>query len=340
MAAAAVATTVSGEAAAAAGVARAVKRVAEAPKQREGAGFVVRRPIGGALPQIDPILMLDHFGPVVYGPGEAVGAPDHPHRGFETVTYMLQGTFQHLDSWGGAGRIEPGDVQWMTAGSGLVHSEMPSDEIIEKGGTVEGFQLWVNLPRAKKMVKPAWQDRKASEMPLVAIPGASEGSTVRVIAGSSCGKEAVIETHTPFFYIDVTLASAGDRLVQPVPGHFSTFVYVFRESALLGSTKRLVKLGHVAEFEAAGDEVVVEAPEGIKGPVRALIVGGAPIKEPVVQYGPFVMNTREEIMDAMRDFHSGKMGDIDGARERAAATDAARTTQRRSGRWAKDSEEL
>jgi len=284
--------------------------------------------------------MLDHFGPVTYGPGEAVGAPDHPHRGFETITYMLQGKFQHKDSFGGSGMIETGGVQWMTAGSGLVHSEMPSDEIIEKGGTIEGFQLWLNLPAAKKMVPPAWQDRGPSETPVAPIPGASEGSNVRVLAGESCGASAVIDTHTPFFYLDVTLAKAGDRLVQPVPGSYSTFVYVFRQRASVGSAGDEVAEGQVAEFAVEGTDVIVEAPEGITEPVRFLLVGGPPIGEPVVQHGPFVMNTRDEIMDAMRDFQSGKMGRISGERERAVKTSAARATQRRTGRWTKDSDEL
>jgi quercetin 2,3-dioxygenase len=293
-----------------------------------------------APPGAQPILMLDHFGPAEYGPGEAVGAPDHPHRGQETVTYMLQGEFEHKDSYGNSGTLRPGWAQWMTAGRGLVHSEMPSAEIIEKGGTVEGFQLWVNLPAKDKMCEPRYQDTPPERMPLVPIPGASEGSTVRVIAGESCGGSAVIETKIPVTYLDVTLASPGDKLEQAVPEDHATFVYVFRESALLGADKIAAKEGQIAEFAADGNTVVIEAPEGISEPVRALVLAARPIKEPVVQYGPFVMNTREEIMQAVRDFQAGKMGSIPGERTRSAQTSAARAAQKRSGRWREDDEEL
>lgn len=339
MAAASVASTPLAKAAS-----RPIERVATAPKQREGAGFVVRRPIGGALPFIDPFLMLDHFGPTTYAPGEAVGAPDHPHRGQETVTYMLQGEFEHKDSWGNEGRLGPGWVQWMTAGSGLVHSETPSAKVMKEGGTVEGFQLWVNLPAKDKFVEPRYQDTAAERIPVVAIPGASEGSTVKVITGESCGASAVIDTKTPISYLDVKLASAGDTLRQEFPKTYSVLVYVFRESLLLGDGEAVVKTGQVAEFgeveEEGGTAVVLKAPEGIKEPVRALIIAGEPIKEPVVQYGPFVMNTREQIMDAIRDFQAGRMGRISGERERMKEAEEARAAQKKSGRWAKESSEL
>lgn len=228
----------------------------------------------------------------------------------------------------------------MTAGSGLVHSEMPSAEIREKGGTVEGFQLWVNLPRKDKMIAPRYQDTPADKIPLVPIPGASEGSTVKVIAGEACGASAVIDTRTPIVYFDVTLASAGDRFVHPLGAEFAAVVYTFRSTALVGSGKARVTEGQAAEFHAEEGSLAIEAAEGITEPVRCLVIGGVPLKEPVVQYGPFVMNTREEIMDAIRDFQAGKMGRIDGEEERMRETRRGRAAQERTGRWGKDSEEL
>lgn len=283
-------------------------------------------------------LMLDHFGPVEYGPGEAVGAPDHPHRGFETVTYMLQGTFEHKDSWGNEGRLGPGWVQWMTAGSGLVHSEMPSKEIIEKGGVVEGFQLWVNLPAKDKMIPPRYQDTPAETIPIVRIPGAaSDASTVKVVAGESCGVSAVIETKIPITYLDITL-QPGDRLEQPCPRSRHAFAYVFRSRVTVGSNRKSAMEGQVVEIDHDGDVFTVEAPADNTEAARVLFIAGEPIGEPVAQYGPFVMNTREEIMQAMRDFQAGKMGAIAGEEERMRETRAARATQKRTGRWDHDEE--
>jgi redox-sensitive bicupin YhaK (pirin superfamily) len=228
----------------------------------------------------------------------------------------------------------------MTAGSGLVHSEMPSAEIREKGGTVEGFQLWVNLPRKDKMIAPRYQDTAAELIPKVPIPGASEGSTVKVVAGDACGASAVIDTRTPIVFLDVTLASPGDRFVHPLGADFAAVVYTFRSAALVGKDATRLVEGQAAEFKAEEGGIVIEAASDITEPVRCLLIGGVPLKEPVVQYGPFVMNTEEEIMEAIRDFQAGKMGSIEGESERMRETRESRAKQERTGRWKKDSEEL
>lgn len=314
---------------------RAAKRVVTAHRQREGGGFIVRRPVGGKIDSIDPFLMLDHMGPATYGPGEAVGAPDHPHRGFETVTYMLQGAFQHKDSSGNHGDLQTGDVQWMTAGSGLIHSEMPSDEIIEKGGTIEGFQLWVNLPAAKKWVPPRYQDIRSANIPVVPLPS-GQGGSVKVIAGESVGATAVIDTNTPIVFLDVRL-EPGDSLEQPLPKSFNAFVYVHSGSIEI-ATGRKLKEGQVAVLDSKGDFIRLAVPAEATSGGKALLLAGEPINEPISRYGPFVMNTQAEIEEAFRDYRDGRLGIIPGAEERQRKTEAARRAQQQSGAWKKDGE--
>ncbi len=286
---------------------REVATLATAHRQREGAGFIVRRPISpNASRAADPFLMLDELGPIAYGPGEALGAPDHPHRGFETVSYILEGEVEHEDSAGHAGRIGPGDVQWMTAGAGIVHSEMPSRRIRSEGGRVHGFQIWVNLPREKKMTAPRYQEVPAEKIP----SAASEDGRVRVkvIAGEALGARAVIDTHTPIILQDWTVEPEGE-VTTAVPADHRVLVYVFHGAARLGDQGTLVKDGQLAVLEA-GDVVRLRAAEGASEPARMLLFGGVPIKEPIVQYGPFVMNDEREIRQAIADFQSGRMGEI------------------------------
>ena len=310
---------------------RRIKQVVTAHQQREGGGFVVRRPIGGEVQQCDPFLMLDHFGPVVHKPGEAVGVPDHPHRGFETVTYIIDGSSQHRDSAGNSGLLKPGWVQWMTAGSGVVHSEMPSDEVLKNGGRSEGFQLWVNLPAKDKMVPPRYQDTPAEKIPIVTE---QDGNVwVKVIAGESLGTRAVIETRTPIMYLDIRL-KPGTTFVQPVPPDYEGFAYVWRGSGYLGSERKFAKMGQVGVLDE-GEEVRLEATA--EEEVRILLIAGTPLKEPISKYGPFVMNTWEEIEQAFADYRSGKLGSIEGAEERYAATEAAKQKQKETGRWQQDS---
>ncbi len=286
---------------------RTVARVVQAQTTLEGGGFTVQRPFPTpVLDQVDPFLLLDRMGPVDYAPGAARGAPDHPHRGFETVTYLLAGEMEHRDSAGHAGFLEPGDVQWMTAGAGVVHSEMPSARMLQEGGRLHGFQLWVNLPRRDKMTAPRYQEIKAAAVPV----GRSEDGlvTVRVIAGESLGKRADIDTRTPILYLHFSLAP-GARHVQPVPRGFSAFAFVFDGSARFDSSSagEWVDEGRAAIFNADGDAVGVEG--GGQG-AEFLLVAGEPLREPVARFGPFVMNYKAELLEALRDFESGKMGRI------------------------------
>ena len=274
--------------------------VVTAHRQLEGGGFVVRRPLpSDELEMVDPFLLIDEMGPVEYGPGEAVGAPDHPHRGFETVTYALAGEFEHEDSAGHRGVLRAGDVQWMTAGAGVIHSEMPSRRIREEGGRVHGFQIWVNLPARLKMARPRYQEVPAQKIPQAAT--ADGKARVRVVAGEALGAKAVIDTQTPIVYQDWSLDEGADVTV-PVPGNLSALAYVFEGSARVGD--RDVAEGQLAVL-GTGDAVRLRG-----GKARLLLLAGEPLRERVVHYGPFVMNSDEEIVQAVRDFQSGRMGEI------------------------------
>ncbi|MCA8915725.1 MAG: pirin family protein [Planctomycetes bacterium] len=284
---------------------RTPKKIITAHRQSEGGGFIVRRPFPtNGLDMVDPFLLLDEMGPADYAPGKAVGAPDHPHRGFETVTYMLAGEFTHEDSAGHKGTLRPGDVQWMTAGAGVVHSELPSERIMKEGGRVHGFQLWVNLPARDKMIAPRYQEVSAASIPKA---HSEDGKAhAAVIAGEALGVSAVIDTHTPIIYHDWTLQPGAD-VTTKVAGEINVFAYVFEGEALVGGEK--LTEGQVA-FLGDGDEVQLGAPEGAAQPARLLLIGGKPLGEPVARYGPFVMNTADEIVQAVRDFQDGKLGEI------------------------------
>jgi quercetin 2,3-dioxygenase len=284
---------------------RETARIVTAHRQREGAGFIVRRPVPATgLETADPFLLLDEMGPVDYAPGKAVGAPDHPHRGFETVTYMLEGEFEHEDSAGHRGVLRPGDVQWMTAGAGIVHSEMPSRGIREKGGRVHGFQIWVNLPARLKMTRPRYQEIAAARIPEATSEDGR--ARVRVIAGEALGARAVIDTHTPIVYQDWTVAAGAD-VVLALPREQQALVYVFHGSVLLGDGASKVGDGQLALL-GAGDAVRLRGPAAGSG--RMLLLAGVPIAEPVSRYGPFVMNTQQELLDAVHDYQNGRMGEI------------------------------
>lgn len=290
---------------------------------------MVRRPIGGEISECDPFLLLDHFGPVTYKPGEAVGAPDHPHRGFETVSYIVEGSgLQHKDSAGNSGTLGEGWVQWMTAGSGVVHSEMPSDEQLKNGGRSEGFQLWVNLPAKDKMIPPRYQDTPPERIP---VATAQDGKVwVKVIAGEALGEKAVIDTRTPIMFLDVRLQS-GTVFTQRVPRTHEGFVYVWRGHGYLGLDRREAKMGQVGVLDSSGEELRLEA--GGDSEARFLLIAGEPLREPVARRGPFVMNTWKEIEQAFQDYWAGKLGSIEGAGERYAATEAAVKKQQQSGTW-------
>ena len=285
---------------------RSVRFVVDATRTLEGAGFEVRRPFPTrGLEDVDPFLLLDEMGPSTVAPGEAKGAPDHPHRGFETVTYMLAGRMEHRDSVGNAGILGPGDVQWMTAGDGVVHSEMPGADMLARGGRMHGFQLWVNLPRRDKRMRPRYQEIKAARIP--EATGDEGRVRVRVLAGEALGVSAVIETRTPILYLHYTLARGG-RVTQAVPPGFSAFAYVFGGQGLLGRDGRAVRDRQLAAFADDGDAVELEAPEEAKEPLQLLLIGGQPLGEPVARYGPFVMNDEAEIQEAIEDYRAGRLG--------------------------------
>ena len=263
----------------------------------EGGGFPVRRPSAmGTL--MSPFLLLDEMGPVHWDPGQAIGAPAHPHRGFETVTYMLQGAMKHEDSAGNKGDLNPGDVQWMTAGRGIIHSELPQDDFLEQGGVTHGFQIWVNLPSKDKMMNPRYQDIPSQEIPKVT----SEDGKVwaNVIAGSTLGVQAVIDTVIPITYIHMKIQQDGSHR-QVIEKGLNGMIYVFGGTVHIdGKPVQDGQLGILTD----GDEVVFEARNEN---AEFLILAGPEINEPIARYGPFVMNTREEIQQALLDYQNGTL---------------------------------
>ncbi len=283
---------------------RSVSRVYPSIETLEGGGFLVRRPFPtGSLDHIDPFLLLDEMGPADLGPGEAKGAPDHPHRGFETVTYLFSGGMQHRDSRGNAGVLGPGDVQWMTAGSGVVHSELPGEEILRDGGRMHGFQLWVNLPRRDKRMAPRYQERKAATIPEAATP---DGRVrIRVIAGEALGQRSAIDTRTPIQYLDANL-EPGASFSQRIDAGDNAFAYIVDGSGRFGRDGTAASDGDLVLFGHDGEEAWIQAAEG--SPLRVLLIAGTPLNEPVARYGPFVMNTRAELVEAVEDFQAGRLG--------------------------------
>jgi redox-sensitive bicupin YhaK (pirin superfamily) len=280
---------------------REVTKVITAHRQLEGGGFEVRRPLPTrGLEYADPFLLIDEGGPMTYGPGEALGAPDHPHRGFETVSYLLEGELQHEDSAGHRGILRPGDVQWMTAGAGIVHSEMPSRGLRERGGRVHAFQIWVNLPARLKMSRPRYQEIPSERLPTAQTEDGL--ARVKIVAGEALGKRAVIETHTPIVYQDWSLSPGAD-VTLPIASDHRVLAYVFEGTARVGD--RDVADGQLAVL-GDGDAVRLRAAT----PARLLLLAGVPIGEPMAHYGPFVMNTERELMQAFEDYRSGRMGEI------------------------------
>lgn len=281
---------------------RSALALVRSTRAREGAGFLIARPFPTReLDHIDPFLLLDHMQPVELAPGEAEGAPDHPHRGFETVTYLLDGYMDHKDSQGNSGSLRPGDVQWMTAGSGVIHSEMPAPEFKERGGVLHGFQLWVNLPRDKKMKKPRYQDTPAASIPVVTDGAVS----VKVIAGEALGQKAVIETEIPITYLHLTIQPGG-KYSQPVARDHNAFIFVVSGEAK--SQGHTVETDDLLQYEHDGDQITLE--QSGDEPLSVLLIAGKPLGEPVARYGPFVMNTQQEIRQALTDYQNGDFGKI------------------------------
>ncbi|MGO9873103.1 MAG: pirin family protein [Acidimicrobiia bacterium] len=287
---------------------RPVAEVITAHRQAEGAGFVVRRPFPGdlSLTDADPFLLLDHIGPQVNAPGEAKGAPWHPHRGFETVSYILDGEIAHHDTNGGGGVIAEGDTQWMTAGGGILHDELPTERMYRAGGLSHAVQLWVNLPPALKMTPPRYQSITRDALRLVTSQDG--GALVRVIAGDVAGFGGPGVTHTPITYAHVTLAP-GAQLSVPWAADFNAFAYVLTGRGTVGEEGRPVEDGQLVVF-GPGDHLVVTAADHQAESLDVLLLGGLPIRAPIAHYGPFVMNTREEIQQAIDDFQAGRLGII------------------------------
>jgi quercetin 2,3-dioxygenase len=287
---------------------RDVVKLVVAQRFLEGEGFAVRRPFPSTdLALADPFLLLDHMGAVEYAPGEAKGAPWHPHRGFETVTYIIDGAFEHTDSAGGGGLIADGATQWMTAGSGVMHSELPTAELVASGGLFHGLQLWVNLPRADKWAPPRYQDIGAHDAALLSTPDG--GALVRLIAGDLAGHSGPGNTYTPITYLHATV-SPGARLDLPWPTTFNAMVYVLSGRGVVGASGRPLEEGQLAVL-GAGDAVTLSAaatqPQASAQGWEVIVLGGLPLREPVARYGPFVMNTKAEIIEAVEDFQRGTL---------------------------------
>jgi redox-sensitive bicupin YhaK (pirin superfamily) len=289
---------------------RAVRSVTAAPSGYEGEGFPVRRAFAGVdLRDLDPFIHMDQMGEVEYAPGEPKGTPWHPHRGFETVTYMIDGIFEHQDSNGGGGVITNGDTQWMTAGSGLLHMEAPPEHLVTSGGLFHGIQLWVNLPKAQKFAAPRYQDIRGGDVALLSSPDG--GTLIRVIAGSVGDHDGPGSTHTPITLVHATL-SPGAELVLPWRTDFNALVYTLAGQGSVGAKAQPIRKGQLAVFGPGGSLRAAAAPTQPQAELNLdiLVLGGRPIREPIAMAGPFVMNTRLEVIQAFEDFQAGKLGTI------------------------------
>ena len=289
---------------------RRVTSITNAPRGLEGEGFPVRRAFAGIdLANLDPFVHMDQMGEVDYGPGEPKGTPWHPHRGFETVTYMIEGTFLHQDSIGGGGTIQNGATQWMTAGAGILHIERPPDALIDSGGLFHGVQLWVNLPAALKMTSPRYQDIGASSVSL--LTNAHGDAIIRVIAGALGDVAGPGVTHTPITIAHVSLMP-GAQLALPWTPTYNALTYALAGQGSVGRERTPLSDGQMA-VHLDGDFLMLSANETQDSRTRAfevLVLGGEPIREPVAAYGPFVMNTRAELQQAFDDYQAGRLGQI------------------------------
>jgi len=291
-------------------VARPVVQVTTAPRGFEGEGFPVRRAFAGVTDEaLDPFIHMDQMGEIDYGPGEAKGTSWHPHRGFETVTYMIEGTFEHDDSIGGGGVIANGATQWMTAGAGILHIEKPPEALVMSGGLFHGIQLWVNLPSSKKMVDPRYQDLLPDDVGLATTPDG--GALLRVIAGDLGPVKGPGSTLTPISLVHASI-SPGAEVRIPWNKNYNALAYVVAGDGTVGEERRPVTSGQLTVF-GRGDTLVMTAADvqdSRTAEFEVLILGGEPIREPVAKYGPFVMNTRAELVQAFEDFEAGRLGTI------------------------------
>jgi quercetin 2,3-dioxygenase len=288
---------------------RPVVSITSAPSAFEGNGFPVKRAFAGVdLKLLDPFIHMDEMGEVDYAPGEPKGTPWHPHRGFETVTYIIDGIFDHQDSFGGGGTITDGDTQWMTAGSGILHIEAPPEHLVVSGGLFHGFQLWVNLPKSNKLIAPRYQDLRSGAVTL--LRSGDGGSLVRVIAGAVAGHTGPGSTHTPMSMVHVTVAP-GAELDLPWRPDFNALVYVMSGDGFVGPNQSPIGAGQLAVL-GRGEALMLSAARSQQSRYAAgldvVILGGAPIREPIAWAGPFVMNTRAELVQAFEDHNAGRLG--------------------------------
>jgi redox-sensitive bicupin YhaK (pirin superfamily) len=287
---------------------RPVLAISTAPSGFEGEGFPVRRTMAGIRYEyLDPFIMMDHMGEVDYEAGEPKGTSWHPHRGFETVTYLIEGQFIHQDSHGGGGVITEGSTQWMTAGSGLLHIETPPEQLVEHGGLFHGFQLWVNLPAKDKFLAPKYQPVEAGQVLLLA--SADAGTLLRVIAGDVDGHVGPGSTFTPITLLHASIA-AGAQVSLPWQPDYNGLAYVMAGSGTVGTKAQPIHAGQLAVF-GAGDRITMAADakqDSRTSSMEVILLGGRSIREPMAHYGPFVMNTHEELRQALDDFQSGRLG--------------------------------
>jgi quercetin 2,3-dioxygenase len=287
---------------------RPVRSLTTAPSGHEGEGFPVRRAFQGVdLRDLDPFLHMDQMGEVEYAPGEPKGTSWHPHRGFETVTYIIDGTFEHQDSHGGGGTITNGDTQWMTAGRGLLHIERPPEHLVVSGGLFHGLQLWVNLPKTDKWLEPKYQDLRGGSSALLTTPDG--GTLIRVIAGDLAGHAGPGSTFTPMTMMHASV-SPGARLRLPWRRDFNALVYVLSGAGFVGAERRPIRTGQLAVL-GHGDAITVAAAPAQESRLSGLdvvLLGGRPIREPIAWAGPFVMNTKAEVLQAFEDYQRGKLG--------------------------------
>ena len=289
---------------------RSVASVTTAPSGLEGEGFPVRRAFAGVpMSALDPFLHLDQMGEIEYAAGEPKGTPWHPHRGFETFTYLIDGQFIHQDSNGGGGTILDGGTQYMTAGDGILHIETPPEALVRSGGLFHGLQLWINLPRAKKRIAPQYQDLQGHD--LVLLSSADGGALVRVLAGAVDGHQGPGISHTPLAITHVTV-SPGARVDIPWPTDFNALAYVLAGKGSVGAEQRPFQTGQLAVLNA-GELISIsaDAQQDSRTPaLEVFLIGGVPLREPVANYGPFVMSTREELIEAFEDYQAGRMGTV------------------------------
>jgi len=295
------------------GVVRPARSVTTAPTGYEGEGFPVHRAFSGVpMADLDPFIHMDQMGEVDYAPGEPKGTSWHPHRGFETVTYMIDGVMEHQDSNGGGGVITNGDTQWMTAGGGILHIERPPEALVASGGRFHGLQLWVNLPAKDKMIEPRYQDIRGSSVAL--LSSADGGALVRLIAGDLGEHQGPGSTYTPITIVHATV-QPGAQVDLPWRADYNALVYVLSGAGTVGTERRPIRSGQLAVL-GAGDTIRVAGNRTQDSHTPALdvyVMGGRPIREPVAHYGPFVMNTKAELIQAFEDFQAGRLGSIPAA---------------------------